>query len=76
MKVFEIITYCCVGIALLILYAVFTSPMSAPQEAAAIALAGVIVVIPYCLHGAMYRAAMVARVDRLTRDQQNAKRDT
>lgn len=63
MRVFEILTYVGGAIGMILMGLVLTGANGAPQEAAGAAIAIAFVAIPYCVHGAMYRAAVVDDLD-------------
>lgn len=63
MRIFEILTYIGGAAGLILMGLVLTGANGAPQEAAGAAMALAFVAIPYCIHGAMYRAAVVDDLD-------------
>ena len=75
MKAFEVLTYVGGAAAIILMALVLTGANGAPQEAAGAAMALAFVAIPYCIHGAMYRAAVVDDLDEERRLADAARTD-
>ena len=59
MRAMEIITYICGALATLVLILGIVGANGAPQEAAAAAIAGALVVIPYCITATLQRRELL-----------------
>ncbi len=64
LTIMRVVTGIAAVLALLVLFATFSTATGAPQEAAGTALALAIIIIPYCVTAMMQRSALIAAIAR------------